>query len=110
MVLLREMREESGPGLSPWSLKGLIFSTRHLKTKTQHRRDLLAPEGQRTGNNRQRPKIEDKGEGKGNKADGWMGYLSWRTMDCLWIERREWRLFIKIKGELPCWDEGLNLV
>lgn len=66
MVLLREMREESGPGLSPWSLKGLVFSTRHLKTKTQHRRDLL-----RTGNNRQRPKIEDKGEGKGNKADGW---------------------------------------
>ena len=35
-----------------------------------HKGDLSAPEGQRTGNKRQRQEIEDKGETEGNEGEG----------------------------------------
>jgi hypothetical protein len=41
-----------------------------IKKKKKHKRDLFAPEGQRTGNKRQRPEIDAEGEGGGSKGEG----------------------------------------
>jgi hypothetical protein len=40
------------------------------RPRSQQKGDLFAPEGQRTGNKRQRQEIEDEGEGGRNKAEG----------------------------------------
>ncbi|KAL6030133.1 hypothetical protein STEG23_015542, partial [Scotinomys teguina] len=45
-----------------------IGSTR--RSSSQHKGDLFAPEGHRTGNKIQRQEIEDEGEGKGNQGEG----------------------------------------
>ena len=47
--------------------------------------DLFAPEGQRAGVMDKDREVRGRREGK--KGDG-KGYLSWRTKNCLWIERR----------------------
>lgn len=47
----------------------------NLVTKFSAQRDLFAPEGQRTGNKRQRREAEEQGEEEGNKGEG-EGYLS----------------------------------
>lgn len=61
----------------------------------------FTPEGQRTGNKRQRQEIRGLGEGKGNEREG--RYLFQKTKDCLWVERRQtWHIgkwwFIRVKG------------
>jgi hypothetical protein len=41
-----------------------------VQDSSQHKEDVFAPEGQRTGNKRQRQVLEDKGEGERNKGEG----------------------------------------
>ena len=71
------------------------------RPSSQLKGDVFAPERQRVGNKRQGQEIEDEGEKGRNK-----GYLSQRTIDFLWIERRriwptgKWQ-FMKVKGETP---------
>lgn len=67
--------------------------------------DVLVPEGQRTGNKRQRQEIEDEGEGRGTREMERDICLQ-GTKDGLWIKRgQKWPIgkcwFIKVKGK-PC--------
>jgi hypothetical protein len=39
------------------------------KQSSQHKEEFFAPEGQRAGNKRRKDKIEDEGEGEGNKGE-----------------------------------------
>lgn len=72
------------------------------KPSSQHKGDLFASEGRRTGNKRKRQETEDEGEGKGTKERG-EGYFSQKN---LWIEGSQtWHIgkwqFIKIQGGNP---------
>ena len=83
------------------------ISSEPPRPSSQHKGDSFAPEGQRTGNKRQRQEIEDEGEGEGNKEEG-RGYLFVLDNKGQPLDReetdvahRQW-WFIKVKGETLC--------
>lgn len=51
-------------------LKGPKTAHDTPRPSSQHKGDVLAPEGQRAGNRRQKQEPEDQEEGEGNKGEG----------------------------------------
>lgn len=75
------------------------------RPNSQHKGDLLAPEGQRAVNKRQKQEGEE--ENKRGKEEGERDISARGTKDCPWIERRQmWLIckwhFIKGKKETQC--------
>ena len=76
------------------------------KTKFSAQRRFICPRETEDGDNRHRQETEDEGKGKGIRERE-EGHFSWRTKDCLWIERRQmWHIvkwgITKVKRKTLC--------